>query len=117
VISKNRFSCSLFLNSLSAVVAVFVTATCVSAQVRAAIPPTENIVGLMTQAQADNLAGLRPYTVTRAYRLFEGTYTDEVRALVIAEITVEPPESKKYNAQRRGGLRTGRETGPQNVGQ
>jgi hypothetical protein len=60
------------------VVAVFVTATCVSAQARAAIPSAENIVALMTQSQAVNRAGLRPYTVTRAYRLFEGTYTDEV---------------------------------------
>lgn len=91
MISKTRFSCSLFI--------YFVTATCVCAQVPAAIPSTEDIVALMTQAQTDNRTRIRPYTVTRAYKLFEGKYNDEVKSLVIAEITVESPDSKQYTVQ------------------
>jgi hypothetical protein len=83
--------------------AVFVTATCACAQAQTAIPSREEIVALMTQAQAENRASLRPYTVTRAYRLFQGAHTDEVESLVIAEITVDPPDSKKYTVQSAEG--------------
>jgi hypothetical protein len=107
VIFKNRFSRLLAVNSLSGFVAVCVTATCVSAQVRAASPSSEEIVALMTQAQADNRTSLRPYTVTRTYQLFEGKYNDEAKSVVIAEITVEPQESEKYTVESAKGSELG----------
>jgi hypothetical protein len=103
VISHNRFSQSLFVDLLTAFATVFVTAACACAQAQPLIPSTEEIVALMTQAQVENRASLRPYTVTRAYRLFQGTYTDEAKSLVIAEIIVEPPGSKKYTVQSMEG--------------
>jgi hypothetical protein len=103
VISKSRFSRWLLVDSLAAFATVFVTATCACAQAQTSIPSTEEIVALMTQAQAENRASLSPYTVTRAYKLFEGAYTDEVKSLVIAEITVEPPQPKKYTVQSTEG--------------
>lgn len=103
MISQNRFSCSLFIQFVTGLVTVFVTATSVCAQVRTAVPSLEDIIVLMTQAQGDNRASLRPYTVTRAYSLFEGTHSEEVISLVTAEITVGPPESKKYTVQSAEG--------------
>ena len=107
VIIENRFSGYLLMNCVTAIVAVFVATTCACAQVRAAIPSIDDIVVLMTQAQADNRARFRPYTVTRSYKLFKGKDNDEVKSAVSAEITVEPPEFERYTVKSAEGSELG----------
>jgi hypothetical protein len=57
----------------------------------------------MAQAQAENRAHFRSYTVTRDYKLFEGEDHNQAQSRVIAEITVVPPDSKKYTVEKRNG--------------
>jgi len=49
----------------------------------------------MAQARSENRASLRPYTVTRDYRLF-GKAEHNTKSEVIADITFIPPDVKRY---------------------
>src|SRR5450631_4480174 len=74
-----------------------------SAQAQSTVPTNEVIISQMAQAQAENRAHFRSYIVTRDYKLFEGGDHNQAKSRVIAEITVMPPDSKKYTVEKRNG--------------
>jgi Outer membrane lipoprotein-sorting protein len=71
-----------------------------------AIPSVETIVVRMTQARAENQARLRPYSVTRDYRLF-GKEQQTARSEVIADVSFVPPDLKQFVIQQASGMRLG----------
>jgi hypothetical protein len=73
-----------------------------SAQTVGAVPNVEAIVGRMAQARADNRARLRPYIVTRNYKLF-GKEESQAKSEVIADVSFVPPDSKEYTIQQTSG--------------
>jgi Outer membrane lipoprotein-sorting protein len=75
------------------------TATSVSAQTQSAAP----IISQMLRAQAENRIHFSPYIVTRDYKLFDRNSNVEFKSRVIAEITVVPPNSKKYTIEETAG--------------
>jgi hypothetical protein len=62
----------------------------------------ETIVAGMAQARAEGRARLRPYIVTRSYKLF-GKDAGKSKSEVIANIAFVPPDSKKYSIQETNG--------------
>jgi hypothetical protein len=74
----------------------------VSAQTGSSIPSTETIIARMAQARAENRARLRPYIVTRDYKLF-GKDERKAKSEVVADVAFIPPNSKKYNIQEATG--------------
>ncbi len=62
----------------------------------------ETIVLGMARARVAGRAHLRPYTVTRSYKLF-GRDPTKSKAEVIANIAFVPPTSKKYSIQETNG--------------
>lgn len=95
VIFKAQFACSVFI--------YLAVAATISAQVQSAPPTNEVIIAQMAQAQAENRTHFRPYIVTRDYKLFDGEDHNQAKSRVIAEITVVPPDSKKYTVENRNG--------------
>ena len=83
-----QFACPVFI--------FLAVAASVSAQTQSAAP---NIITQMLRAQADNHIHFSPYIVTRDYRLFDRNSDLEYKSRVIAEITVVPPDSKKYTIE------------------
>jgi hypothetical protein len=73
-----------------------------SAQTGNAAPNVEAIVARMAQARAGNRARLRPYIVTRDYKLF-GKNGSKTKSEVIADVAFVPPDSKKYTIQETNG--------------
>lgn len=73
-----------------------------SAQTGISAPTTETIIGSMAQARAENRARLRPYIVTRNYKLF-GKEGSKTKSQVIADVAFVPPDSKKYTIQETNG--------------
>jgi outer membrane lipoprotein-sorting protein len=72
------------------------------AQVGSSTPTSENIVARMAQARAEGRARLRPYIVTRSYKLC-GKDEGKSKSEVIANIAFVPPDSKKYSIQETNG--------------
>ncbi len=68
---------------------------CASAQSGNSAPTTETIIAHMAQARAENRARLRPYIVTRDYKLF-GKDESKAKSEVTADVAFIPPNSKKY---------------------
>jgi len=66
----------------------------------------ETILTRMAQARADNRARLRPYRVTRDYRLFSKE-KQKTKAEVIANVTFVPPDVKHYAIQQANGMGLG----------
>lgn len=62
----------------------------------------ETIIARMAQARAENRAHLRPYVVTRDYKLF-GKDASKAKSEVIADVAFVPPDSKKYTIQEAEG--------------
>jgi outer membrane lipoprotein-sorting protein len=91
VIFKAQFACSILIYLAAAAI--------VSAQAQSAVPTNEVMIARMAQAQVENRTHLRPYRVTRAYKLFEGEDHGQTESRVIAEITVVPPYSKQYTVE------------------
>ena len=60
----------------------------------------------MAQARAENRARLRPYIVTRNYKLF-GKDASKAKSEVIADVAFIPPDSKKYTIQETNGSGVG----------
>ena len=81
------------LQWMTALIAVAANA---AAQTSSPIPSAETIIGHMVQARAENRAHLRPYQLTRDYKLFLGKETQMSKSEVIAGVTFEPPASKSY---------------------
>jgi hypothetical protein len=77
-----------------------------SAQTASPVPAVEAIVARMAQARFENRARLRPYVVTRDYKLF-GKERQNTKAQVTAEVTFVPPDSKKFAIQKSNGTRLG----------
>jgi hypothetical protein len=70
-------------------------------------PPTvEMIVMRMAQARAENRSRLRPYSVTRDYRLF-GKERHAAKSEVVADVSFVPPDSKRYTIQKSSGTGLG----------
>ncbi|MGA3294230.1 MAG: outer membrane lipoprotein-sorting protein [Candidatus Acidiferrales bacterium] len=95
MISRAQCACSFFI--------YFAAAACVSAQTHSGVPTNESIVAQMAQAQAGNRTHVRPYIVTRDYKVFQGADHNQAKSLVTAEITVVPPDSKKYTIEKSNG--------------
>lgn len=77
-----------------------------AAHVDSALPSAESIILHMTQARSENRARLRPYSVTRDYRLF-GSEKQMARAEVIARLTFAPPGLKRFVIQQASGMGLG----------
>ena len=60
----------------------------------------------MSEARTENRARLRPYSVTRHYRLFD-TEKLATRAEVIADLTFVPPDRKHYAIRQAKGMGLG----------
>lgn len=80
-----------------------IVAALVSADAQSRIPTNEEIIAHMAQAQDENRTHFRPYRVTRNYKLFEGADRSQSRSRLIAEISVIPPDSKKYTVENSNG--------------
>ena len=72
------------------------------AQTRSSVPIAETIIARMAQARAENRARLRPYVVTRNYKLF-GKDESKAKSEVIADVSFVPPDSKKYTIEETNG--------------
>ena len=79
---------------------------CAFAEAPNPVPPLDTILLRMAQARAENQTRLRPYKVTRAYRLF-GQATQVTRSEVIADVTFVPPDVKHYEIRQANGLGLG----------
>jgi hypothetical protein len=75
---------------------------CASAQTESSVPTAETIIAHMAQARAENRARLRPYIVTRNYKLF-GKDESKAKSEVIADVAFVPPDSKKYTIEETNG--------------
>jgi hypothetical protein len=75
---------------------------CASAQNGALIPTVETIVTRMGEARAENRARLRPYKLTREYKLF-GKDKERPKSEVIAELNFIPPNVKTFSIQSTSG--------------
>jgi outer membrane lipoprotein-sorting protein len=95
VTSRAQFACLMFVYSIAA--------TCVSARAQSQIPTNEEIVAQMSQAQDENRTHFRPYRVTRDYKLFKGDNDSQLKSRLVAEISVVPPDSKKYTIENPNG--------------
>jgi len=72
------------------------------AQTGNSVPAAETIIARMAQARAENRTHLRPYIVTRDYRLF-GKDESKAKSEVTADVAFVPPDSKKYTIQATNG--------------
>jgi len=88
LVSTVKFAYSLFI--------YFAVAGCLSAQATRAGPTSEAIIARMASAQAGNQTHFRPYIVTRYYKLLGPDSRFGFKSHVTAEITVVPPDFKKY---------------------
>jgi hypothetical protein len=77
-----------------------------AAHVESPVPGAESIVAHMMQARSENRARLRPYSVTRDYRLF-GKERQTARSEVIARVTFDPPGIKQFVIQQASGMGLG----------
>jgi hypothetical protein len=78
-----------------------------SAQSGGTIPNVQDIVARMAQARAENRARLRPYVVTREYKLY-GKESQATKSEVVADVTFVPPDSKAYTVQQMSGSSLGK---------
>lgn len=95
MISRAQWACSILI--------YFVAASGVWGQTQTAVPTSGEIIDRMAHAQASNRVLFFPYTVTRDYKLFEGASLNPPRSHVVADITVVPPDSKKYTIESAAG--------------
>ena len=77
-----------------------------AAHIENPVPTPESIIAHMMQARSENRARLRPYSVTRNYRLF-GKEKQTARSEVIAQVTFDPPGIKQFVIQRASGIGLG----------
>ncbi len=87
--------------------AVFVASgIALAAHAESPVPSVEGIIAHMIQARSENRARLRPYSVTRDYKLF-GKEKQMARSEVIARVTFDPPGIKQFVIQQASGMRLG----------
>ena len=99
MISSGQFARLMFI--------CFGAAICTSAQTNSVLPTSAEIVARMAQAKAGNRDNVHPYIVTRDYKLFGHESSLESKSHVIAEITVAPPDAKKYTIESAEGSGSG----------
>ena len=92
-------TCLLFLYLVT-------VAACASAQTESTAPNVTTVVARMAQARAENRSRLRPYIVTRDYKLF-GKGRSQTKAQVIADVSFVPPNSKQYAIEQANGTELG----------
>ena len=85
----------------AALLALIATAPSVNAQ---AAPNLEDIVGRLEQVQTEARNNVRPYSVTREYRLLKD---DKNESQVTAEVNFVPPHRKGYQIQNTVGSNQG----------
>jgi hypothetical protein len=95
-----RISCSLV------VVATYVSSGALAQTQTGTAPSAETILARMAEARAENRTHLRPYRVTRNYRLF-GKERMTTKAEVVADVTFVPPDQKHYAIRQANGLGLG----------
>ena len=96
--------CRLILVPLAGVLGM--SGIALAAHVESAAPSAEIIIAQMMQARSENRARLRPYSVTRNYRLF-GKEKQTARSEVIARVTFDPPGIKQFVIQQASGMGLG----------
>ena len=79
---------------------------CASAQTGGGAPTVQAIITSMGEARAENRARLRPYKVTRDYKLF-GKEKHKPKSQVVADVSFVPPNSKKFAIQETNGAGLG----------
>ena len=94
---------SLFLGAGGLAV---VGAGSVQAQRPGPVPAVETILNRMAQARAENRTRLRPYTVSRDYKLF-GKERQTTKAEIIADVSFIPPDVKHYAIRQANGMGLG----------
>jgi len=77
------------------------------AQTGSSVPTAETIIAGMAQARAENRARLRPYVVTREYKLY-GKERQATKSEVVADVTFVPPDSKEYTIKQVNGSGLGK---------
>jgi hypothetical protein len=77
-----------------------------AAQGESPVPSADSIIAHMMQARSENRARLRPYSVTRDYRLF-GKEKQTARSEVIARVMFDPPGIKQFVIQQASGMGLG----------
>lgn len=77
-----------------------------SAQTESTAPNVTTVVARMAQARFENRSRLRPYIVTRDYKLF-GKERAKTKAQVIADVSFVPPNSKQYAIEQANGTGLG----------
>jgi len=75
-----------------------------SSQSGSRIPELETIVTRMGEARAENRAKLRPYEVTREYKLF-GKDKHKPKSEIVANLSFVPPNVKKFTIQSSSGAK------------
>lgn len=73
-----------------------------SAQDATSAPDVEAVLARMAQARAENRARLRPYTVTRDYKLFDKE-RPEPKSQVTADVAFVPPNLVQYSIEQAVG--------------
>ncbi len=96
--SSQRILCSYLL--------CLVGVACAPALSGSTVPSVETILTRMAQARAQNRTRLRPYRVTRDYRLF-GKEKQSTKSEVIADVMFVPPDLKKYAIRQTDGVALG----------
>jgi len=76
------------------------------AQTVTAVPTVETILSRMAEARAENRTHLRPYSVTRDYKLF-GKERQATKAEVVADVTFVPPDVKRFAIRQANGMGLG----------
>ena len=77
-----------------------------SPQTANSVPTAGTILTRMAQARAENRVHLRPYIVTRNYKLF-GNDVSKAKSEVVADVAFLPPDSKKYRIEEASGSGVG----------
>jgi hypothetical protein len=72
---------------------------------QSAAPPLEVILARMARARAENRSRLRPYSVTRHYRLMGAQ--EQTRSEVTADVSFTPPAFKEFVIQKSSGIGLG----------
>ena len=105
--SRSRREKSGLVSSLAFLLLFTAVVEFASAQTKDKSPNVVTIVARMTQARAENQTRLRPYIVTRAYKLF-GEERVLTKAQVIANVSFVPPNSKQYAIEQAKGTGLGK---------
>jgi hypothetical protein len=98
--ARHQAAWLLFLSLIAAMASA-------SAQTGGTIPDAEAIAARMAQARAENRARLRPYIVTREYKLYDKE-RQATKSEVVADVTFVPPDSKEYTIQQIKGSGLGK---------